>query len=724
MLKRNAARIGLTLVLLMLLCTVYLRMNQDDWDRRTLLPGDYQSMAAGPLFFEKGSYTFTLNYAYVPGAQVQIIRASTADADNELPSLLASASLSESGRTAFTLSFPQTVYDLMIRYTAETELGFTTIESDGPVWRDTELALMLLLLTAAATGWLTLRERKRALEPNDSGLSQTAVRLLLLLCAAFLTLPVLRDFFVNGHDLAFHLMRIENIKDGLLDGQFPVRIGPTYQNGLGYASPMLYPELFLYVPAIFRLCGASIPAAWQAFVFLLNLATLFVTYRAVKTLTGKAAVGLIVSLAYAMGVNRMITLFTRAAAGEALALIFFPCVLLGMAEVLHRGKLSGWLVAGMTGLIQSHVISVEIAALACAAYTAGVIVLKRTTWKNVLRLLTAAGITVLLNLWFLVPFFRFALEPLRMFDYTTRTALHAVYPAQWFSSFVNPFGNAEYLGTTAEMPLSVGLLPLIGILFFLLSNKKVDRDLRGIGNVSLGFGLAALLVSSTIFPWSYVYKIPVLGELLYAAQFPWRYLGLAGFFLAVVFGVGAYGMFRTRGRALVAACLLLAIFNAAPFLDQYLQAENQVVVMQGKVEPAAMENYATWDYDYADTDFDALVGLPAALDAPDSVRISNFAKRGTHVSFSYSAQTGRIVTLPLYFYPGYEAVLNGEQALETLDGGNHRLALALPAGEGTVSVRYTGFWYFNLANFVSLLTMFGLAWMKTSQLRSSFLHQK
>jgi hypothetical protein len=258
------------------------------------------------------------------------------------------------------------------------------------------------------------------------------------------------------------------------------------------------------------------------------------------------------------------------------------------------------------------------------------------------------------------------------------------------------------------MPLSVGLLPLIGILFYLLASKRDDRELRSIGNVSLGLGLAALLISSTIFPWTYVAKIPVLGELLYAAQFPWRYLGIAGFFLAVVFGIGAYGLFQNRGKVLVAACLLLAVFNIAPFLDQYVQADNQTYVMQSKYDTSSMKSYATWDYGYDDTDFEALESLPIAIDAPGGAQISEFLKSGTHVSFAYTAETEQTVVLPLYFYPGYTAVLNGTQALSPLDGENHLLTLSLPAGEGAVSVRYEGFWYFNVANFISLLTLFTL----------------
>ena len=713
MMKRNRTLIMVGLILAVLMAMVYLSYNQDDYYRRTLLPQDYTDGTTDILFFEKGTYTVTFNYAYTPDTQLQIVRGLTADGNNQLPMVLMTVPLSEAGQSVVTLAFDQTVYDIRFVYPADAELGFTDILSVAPVWCDTSLTLLLIAGVALYALLFFLRERKRGPEGaiRETGFSETTIRLLFIAVAVFATLPLMRGFFVNGHDLAFHLMRIEALKDGLLDGQFPVRIGPSFLGGLGYASSVMYPDLFLYLPAVFRLCGASIMVSYQAFVFLINLATLLVTCHAVKKLTGRATVGLIAGLVYTLGVNRLITLYTRAAVGEALALLFFPCVMLGMAEALHGGKVSKWLIVGMTGLIQSHVISVEIAAIACALYTGIAVILKKTTLQNLLRLLYAAGITVLLNLWFLVPFFRFSLEDLRMFNYTTRTALHAVYPAQWFASFVNPFGNASYLGTTAEMPLSVGLLPGIGILLYLLQNRQDDRRLRGVGRVSLGFGLLALITSSTIFPWTYIARIPVLGELLFAVQFPWRYLGIAGFFLSLVFAVSACGIVRDNRRLLIAACLVLAVFNAAPFLDQYVQAENTVYVMREKYDVEAMTEYSTWDYLYADTDFDTLT-LPMAIAAPDGVAVSAFSKRGTHVTFSYAADTEQTVTLPLYLYPGYEATLNGTQALTPLRGDNHLMALSLPAGQGTVSVHYAGFWYYTVANLVSLGAALALlAWV-------------
>ena len=690
-----------------LLLTVYLSMNQADYDKRTLQPYEYQDMATGPLFFEKGSYTVLFSYVYTPGAQVQIVRANTADADNRLPMVLASAPLDESGKTSVSFTLDETVYDLQLRYTAETELGYTNIESAGPVWRDTAFILLLIAGVIALFCRMFWREQKDAAPLTDAGISPATIHLLLVAVALYASLPIFREYFTTGLDLPFHLTRIEGVKDGLLDGQFPVRIAPTYNGGVGYASSTMYPELLLYIPAVLRLCGVSLMTAYQGFVFIVNLATLLVTYHAMKRLTGKATLGLIISLVYSLGVYRMSGVYGRVFLGETLAMIFFPCVMLGMVEVLHRGKLSKWLIAGMTGLIQTHIVSVEIAVIFCALYTLLALVLRKTNGRALLMLCAAAGITALLNLWFLVPFLRFWREDFNMFDYYVRTKDFATYFQQMFASFLQPFGSALYLGETAgEMPISVGLLPGLGILLFILVQRQKNEDnLHAINRVSLLMALIALLAASTLFPWTYIVKIPVLGELLYSIQFPFRYLSAASLFLAIVFAVSAYHLAWKHPKILIAVCIVLAVFNTAPILDQFIQSDQQTVVMESKSDGSITSIVGLRDYYYADSDFYALSDQPAAVSAPEMVEISNYTKYKLQVAFDYTSDTAQSVTLPLYNYPGYRAVLNGSEDLAVLDGENHLLALSLPAGVGSVSVWYEGFWYYSAANFISLASV-------------------
>ena len=121
---------------------------------------------------------------------------------------------------------------------------------------------MLLILLAGGVAVWSVQKKKNGDELLPEGLAWTVC----LIAGVFASLPVLRDFFVYGHDLAFHLTRIESIKDGLLSGQFPVRVDTAFLNGYGYISSMMYGEALLYIPALLRLCGVSMMASYQAFI--------------------------------------------------------------------------------------------------------------------------------------------------------------------------------------------------------------------------------------------------------------------------------------------------------------------------------------------------------------------------------------------------------------------------------------------------------------------------
>ena len=59
----------------------------------------------------------------------------------------------------------------------------------------------------------------------------------------------------KGHDLPFHLARIESLSEGIRFGELPVRIYPHYFKGYGYANGLMYPDLFLYPAAFLCLTG-------------------------------------------------------------------------------------------------------------------------------------------------------------------------------------------------------------------------------------------------------------------------------------------------------------------------------------------------------------------------------------------------------------------------------------------------------------------------------------
>ncbi|MDE6675759.1 MAG: hypothetical protein K2K19_13295, partial [Acetatifactor sp.] len=174
-----------------------------------------------------------------------------------------------------------------------------------------------------------------------------------------------------GHDLNFHLYRIEGIKDGLQAGQFPVRLHPTHNHGYGYISSSVYPELFLYFPALLRLMGASPVMAYNTFLAGINALTAWIMYICAKGITRSRYAGLLASVLYTLSTWRIMNLYYRAAIGEALAMVFFPVLLYGLYLLLAGEHRKWWVLAlGCSGIFQSHIISTILAAFTILAAAA------------------------------------------------------------------------------------------------------------------------------------------------------------------------------------------------------------------------------------------------------------------------------------------------------------------------------------------------------------------
>ena len=67
---------------------------------------------------------------------------------------------------------------------------------------------------------------------------------------AVVLLPLFFEGIYRGHDLQFHISRIDGIVQAIQDHQFPIALYPYKNFGYGYASPLFYSDLFLIIPAI------------------------------------------------------------------------------------------------------------------------------------------------------------------------------------------------------------------------------------------------------------------------------------------------------------------------------------------------------------------------------------------------------------------------------------------------------------------------------------------
>ncbi|MDR0838346.1 MAG: hypothetical protein LBN99_01740, partial [Oscillospiraceae bacterium] len=205
---------------------------------------------------QPGSYTFTLYASADAGSGVfELYSPRYANDDNTPNRVLVSAPIEQGYEaTALTLKTAEVVRGARLRIVRTDVKGsiepYSISGDGGAAYSD---ALTLAVLTALFTIWAVSYYHRRREELRRGEFGASAAALCCILTAVISTAPIARYALVNGHDLVFHLTRIEGVYEGLLSGQFPVRLNPTFLNGYGYADAIMYPTLFLYFPAALRL---------------------------------------------------------------------------------------------------------------------------------------------------------------------------------------------------------------------------------------------------------------------------------------------------------------------------------------------------------------------------------------------------------------------------------------------------------------------------------------
>lgn len=593
----------------------------------------------------------------------------------------------------------------------------------GPIYSD---GFLLSLGAAALVFVLGLVRRRvpglsgkdRKAEPGyGGGVFSTEKGASILVFCVLLGVTVLASYplFYSmtgpGHDLNFHLYRIEGIKDGLLSGQFPVRLHPTHNNGYGYISSSVYPELFLYFPAVLRLLGASPVMAFHTFLVLINAATAWIMYVCAKGISHSRYAGLLASVLYTLSTWRIINLYHRAAVGEALAMVFFPALLYGLYLLLAGDCRKWWVLAlGCSGILQSHVISTVFAALAIVAAVA---VYRRAFIKKqrFLGFVKAGLLTLLLNLWYLAAFLTYYLGEdlsIRHTPENTEFYQNAVFPTEFFNMFNTSFGHSQLLeqGLQGNMSLSLGVgvtaaLLICGVYFLL--GKREEGTLRRFYGVMTGMGGALLFMASTLFPWRLLQRIPLVNAFCGTVQMPWRFLSLA----SPMFCIAAAGILARREKRERKAAAWAALGLCSLAFIQWGSA--YTTELGAALKPGrAVDTYASPGYDgeYFPWGTDRSLLTAGRYITGGGAELTGYDKRGTRISLQVqNAQAGDWVEVPLLYYGGYGAADGQGRSLEVTDGDNHVVRITLREGTSQVELRYKGFWYFRGAELVS-----GLAW--------------
>ena len=618
-------------------------------------------------------------------------------------------------KTSFVLD--QNIDSLYISLETDDEnfhIGRINLRSTERVFSDTKY--IILLIVAFSLGVIIFINRKNSnltFEFNNNLIKEQNAAIFMVLVAVIAvfvsSLPLMDANLIGGHDIRYHMSRIEGLARGLQSGQFPVRIHGGILNDYGYPNSLFYPEMLLYIPAILSLLGISVYSCYKFYIVLINFITFICGYIAFSKLSKNNLSGIVLSVLYMLMPYRLICVYFRSAIGEITAMAFIPLVVYGLYAIMYGDKKdSKFLVIGATGVLQAHILSTEITAIFAVVFVLLGINTLFTKEKRYLTLINSAITTLLLNLWFLMPMVIMMMQ--LNLDVFRRTPVTSQYASADIGSLFY-FTKLEIAG-----PHTLGIITIL-ILFGYPIIKRFTDDKLTNKSASDNFYVNLIwfiFMSTALFPWSIVEKIPLIGTVLSSVQFPYRYLTIVQLCAIVVLALIFAETILKKNTKQQISVFLLIISLIAALMTMEVIVKN---VRDGISNKSYYENnidhlasIARGEYIINGSNYAYMIGMPPVIESEnETLNIKKYTRWGTEMSFDYtmdtSGENSDVIVLPVTYIPNYIVKVDGERVypFQTEDV---RVAFHVPSEIGSVTVRYTSPKTFRVSELVSLITCF------------------
>ncbi|MBC9825896.1 YfhO family protein [Carnobacterium inhibens] len=496
---------------------------------------------------------------------------------------------------------------------------------------------------------------------------------------------------ITGDDIQFHKNRIEGLYQALSNGDLFPRLNMTFLNSMGYASSIFYSDIFIYIPAIFRLIGFSITESYVAFLIIINFATFIIAYHSMFNVTKKNYNSLLFSVIYTLSTYRLLDMTTRAALGELLAFAFLPLAFLGVYHIFY-GEQKKWyfLSLGMSLIIFSHLLSAVMFALFIFLF---MILNFKKLLQNRVRL-TSLVKAVLTTLPLVSLYFIPVLEQLASQTFKVGAA-----PIFFMSDKASNLGNMFLNALSNKSTPNIGIILLLFLFLYSLFFKKVTtKSTKDLFLISIFF----LLLSTDLFPWKLLD-----GTFLNTFQFPWRFLTLVTLGLSWIISLDSLKLLMNKklGLSIIAFSVLLSISFATNSRQD--ANEEDIVSFKQFNEISSFNIGVGLEYLPEATNYENLKTRNLDLSYnPDAVTIVNYVKKEDSVTFEYNTTDKELITLPLIFYKGYVSENSGSGAASApfLNKKEDGLTAITVNGKGKVTVHYKDTLLQSISLYASLIS--------------------
>lgn len=542
--------------------------------------------------------------------------------------------------------------------------------------------------------------------------------LLVLMFGLILTMGVwaLGLKVMTGDDYAFHTMRMQSASKAWSNGQLVPQVDPDALSGFGYAYNLFYGPLITYVTAGLQALWGFWPLAMNVALVLCLVGTGLTMCHTMLKISKNRALSVMVAVFYMAAPYVLNNLYSRMALGEVVSTVAAPILLLGLYQLIAQEKHAARNIAISAAiLVLTHNLSAVLFGIFGVVFV--LLNLKRvinvrSIWRMILGGVVALGLTA----FFTLPMLEAKMEGnYGVFDagysekYFGANAQsvndHRLWPQQLFGIDYTSRTNAE--GLSGEFGVTLGVMAMVGLFGFLFIRKDIEDEVEQQWVTSIYvISILAILISLPILDWKY------MPDLLLKVQFPWRFLMIAALGLSVAGGYTVFTLVRGATREKQAAVMVmagvLAIYfvmptilpNPGQYLENVEEVEKDPVTLGWQAEYLPMQLLCSPD-DEEDLKQGYACGIHRSrellAERGDGVEVVNGELKDLEVwrdglNFELEVENGDGVAeleLPVVWYPGYKARLNGEDLAVRASDRYGLVLVSVPAGaEGEIEVWY------------------------------------
>jgi len=519
--------------------------------------------------------------------------------------------------------------------------------------------------------------------------------ILFALIAFYCTLPL---FIHHGlpyiDDMVFHSFQANQFDRAIRDGVIYPRWIPDANNGYGSANFIFYAPLSYYLVSAIRLFTPSLTTAMIAAIwlgFFLSGVTMFVATNKMFGGTGNPLPAIIYQiLPFHLG-----DLYIRGTFAELVAFIWFPLVILFAYKILEsRNKMAFiGLSISYAGLILTHLVSGFIFTLVIGAYLIYNYFLKnkKPLLKTLLSLILGLG----LSSFYLIP--AIFEKKFVQIDYIIKCPV-----GDYRKNFLFMWNKVQII--LEHFYLSLHITVILEVILFLFIILVIQRNREKLLNrlhvnfFMLLFLSAFILTTPLSKPlWDIVPGFPFL-------QFPWRWVMVMELSLCLLIGAAfslrempGFRLTDLKKRWIVYLMVALSLVS----LNTILQGSHHISKIA--VSTVDVREYTPiWAGDMRKIMSEAKIEMVSVVSGEALTDIVEWTSEERVISTK--ASTPALLRISTFYYPGWEAGIDGNRANIMIEKESGAMLIDIPQGEHKLVLKFEDTPVRHYAKIISILS--------------------